>query len=110
MGLLYPNEDKETIFCEVSGLSDLVLGFTSNNGKHGTIEDLDEIEISANDLLSILQKRDTPRTEIGNLRDEVKEGKFHIKGYSESGHKQFLEYPDLISKFVSRLTKILGDK
>jgi hypothetical protein len=66
------------------------------------IELFDDVEESLNNYNSL-------RTEIEKLRDEVKEGEFHVKGYSKSGHKQFLDYPDLIRKFISRLTNILGD-
>jgi SMC interacting uncharacterized protein involved in chromosome segregation len=63
-------------------------------------------EINKEKIKQALSERNA---EIEKLRDEVKEGKFHVKGYSESGHKQFLDYPDLISKFSSHLTNILGD-
>ena len=58
MSLLYPNENKEVIKVESIQKGGIVcITFSSNNGKHGTDEILDEIEIESRILLNLLQER-----------------------------------------------------
>jgi len=56
MGLLYKPKDEQKTILEMSRVGDkIVLDFSSDCGKHGTIEALDSIEITAQELLKVLQ-------------------------------------------------------
>ncbi len=56
MSLLYPNEGKTTLSVEITKLADRVnFYFTSDCGKFGTDECIDDIDVTIEELLSALQ-------------------------------------------------------
>lgn len=59
MSLLYEEANQAKYYLNLGKHNDkIVLSFSANIGKHGTIESVDEYEFTVKELLDILQKHD----------------------------------------------------